>query len=135
MVRTHWVGSTDLEIEFVVTEAGSGGPVPGARVEVHSEGRFSEEPDKGAFVLVADAGGVARKECLGSTCFGTRSALGFTDTYVVGLPWWRFRVVAPGFEPCDWLDLDLPEHVRQVQRVRPHRARLVIPVSLHKSRG
>jgi len=28
LVKTHWVGSTDLVVEFVVTDAITGNPVP-----------------------------------------------------------------------------------------------------------
>src|SRR5262245_46450819 len=90
-----WVGQTDLEVEFVVTDAGSGNPIPGARVEVKSEGGLYAERDKQEFALVADADGKARKVCRDSMCFGKVSGLRFTDTYSVHLPYWRFRVVAP----------------------------------------
>jgi hypothetical protein len=129
----YWVGGTDLEVEFAVAATSSGDPVPGVRVEVQSEGGFYEEGDKQEFTLVAEADGVARKQCRNSMCFGTRSGLGFTDTYVVHLPWWRFRVTAAGYEPSDWVYLDVPEYVRQVQRAGPRRAKLVVPVSLRKS--
>jgi hypothetical protein len=132
---TYWVGSTNLEVEFAVADAGSGDPIPGARVDIQSEGGFQEERDKQGFALVADPGGVARKECRNSMCFGTQSGLRFTDTYVVHLPWWRFRVTAPGYEPSEWVFLDAPEYVRQAQRAGPRRAKLVAAVSLHKSRA
>jgi hypothetical protein len=133
--RIYWVGSTDLEVEFRVSAAGSGAPVPGARVEVQSEGGLYEEHEKQEFMLETDAGGVSRKECRGSMCFGTQSGLRFTDTYVVHLPWWRFRVSAPGYEASEWANLDVPEYVHQVQQVGPRRARLVVPVSLQESRA
>jgi hypothetical protein len=129
----YWVGSTDLEVEFDVTAVGSGAPVPGAQVEVQSEGGFYEEDTKQAFVLDADANGVARKDCRDSMCFGTQSGLRFTDTFDVHLPWWRFRVAAPGYEPSEWVNLDVMEYVRQVRQVGPRRARLVVPVSLRVS--
>jgi hypothetical protein len=130
----HWVGGTDLEVVFVVTDADSGSPIPGAEIKVWSEGGFYEGPDKGEFALLAGARGEARKVCRDSMCFGTRSGLGFTDTYVVHLPFWHFRVVAPGHEPSEWVDLDVLEYRRQVQRAGPRRARVVVPVSLHRQR-
>ncbi|HLJ93851.1 MAG TPA: hypothetical protein VKU02_11750, partial [Gemmataceae bacterium] len=45
----YWVGSTDLEVVFAVTDA-NGHPIPGVRIEVQSEGGFYEEQDKQEFV-------------------------------------------------------------------------------------
>lgn len=131
----HWVGSTDLDVEFAVTDAGSGISISGARVEVQSEGGFYEEGDQQEFVLLADAGGSAHKMCRNSMCFGTCSGLGFTDTYVVHLPFWRFRAVALGYEPSEWVELDVPKYVRQVKRSGPRQAMLLVTLSLHKSRS
>lgn len=129
----HWVGGTDLEVEFTVTDVTSGGPVPGARVEVQkSEGGFNEEQDKQEFVLVADAAGAAGRECRNSMCFGTKSGLRFTNAFVVHLPPWRFRVVAEGYEPSEWMNLDVPEYVLQVRRAGPGKAKLIVPLSLQK---
>ncbi|MDB5308965.1 MAG: hypothetical protein JWO38_3167 [Gemmataceae bacterium] len=130
-----WVASTDLEVGFVVTEVGSGNALPGARVEVQSDGGFYAERDRQEFVLVAAAAGEAGKVCRDSMCFGRRSGLGFTDTYAVHLPFWRFRVVAPGYEPGEWAELDVPAYRRQAREVGPRRARLVVPVAVHKSRS
>jgi hypothetical protein len=131
--KIYWVGSTDLDIEFIVTGASSSDPVPGARVEVHSEGGFYDERDKQEFALVTNADGVARKVCHDSMCSGTQSGLRFTDTYAVHLPWWWFRVIAPGYEPSEWLELDVTQYREQVQRTGPQRARLAVSVSLQKS--
>jgi hypothetical protein len=57
---------------------------------------------------------------------------GFTDTFVVHLPYWRFRVVADGYEPGEWTELDVPQYIRQARRAGPRKAKLVVPVSLHK---
>jgi hypothetical protein len=128
----HWVGTTDLEVVLTVTDAATGAPVPRARVEVQSEGGFYEERDKQEFVLIAGADGVANKECRRSMCFGTQSGLRFTNTYVVHLPWWRFRVVAEGYESGEWTELDVPEHIRQARQAGPGKAKLVVPVTLQK---
>jgi hypothetical protein len=128
----HWVGSADLTIEFSAADGGTGGPIPSARIEILSDGGFCEEWDKQEFVLIADAGGVARKECRQSQCFGTQSGLRFTDTFAVHLPWWRYRVVADGFETGEWADLDVLEFRRLAHRADPGTAKLVVPVSLHR---
>jgi hypothetical protein len=58
--------------------------------------------------------------------------LGYTRSYVVHLPWWRYRAIAAGFEPSEWTDLDIPEIRKQVQRVEPGKAKLVVRVPLQK---
>jgi hypothetical protein len=119
----YWVGSTDLEIEFVITEAGSGAPVRDARIEIQSDGGFYEERDKQEFALVTDLDGVARKVCVDSICFGSRSGLGFTDTFVVHLPYWRYQVIADGYAPREWVSLNVPERVDEVRRIDPRKAK------------
>jgi hypothetical protein len=130
-----WVGHTDLEIEFVVVDGDSDQPVPGARIDLYSVGRSYDYQDGEQFHLLADAVGVARKECLGTMCSGTQSGLRFTDTYVVHLPCWLFRVSAQGFEQTEWVELDTCEYYRQAQRVGPCKARLVVQVALRRSRA
>src|SRR5262249_45932104 len=102
----HWVGSTGLEGEFSIADGAAGVPVPGARVEIHQEGGgFYEDREKRELLLIADEDGLARRECRRSTCFGTRSSLGVTDTFAVHLPNWLYRVAAAGFETTDWVDI------------------------------
>jgi hypothetical protein len=128
-----WVGRTDLEVEFLATDAATGHPISGASVEVQSEGGLYEDGDRQEFVLAADSGGVARKECRNSMCFGTHSGLGFTDTFTVHLPWWRFRVVAEGYTGSKWTELDVPQYIRQARRAGAGRAELIVPVALQKA--
>jgi hypothetical protein len=132
LILSYWVGSTDLEVEFAVTDAATADPLPGARVEVKSYGGFYSEDFKQEFTLAADAAGLARKECRHSMCFGTSSGLHFTNSIAVHLPFWSYRVVAEGYQPSEWAYLDVLEQRRQVQRAGPGRAMLVVPVSLHK---
>jgi hypothetical protein len=132
ILTIQWVGGIDLEVEFVISEAGTRHPIPSARVEVQSEGGFYEERDKQAFVLSADTDGVAREECRDSMCFGTRSGMRFTDTFAVHLPWWRFRVSSPGFESSEWVDLNVCEFRRRVHRTSPGKAKLSVAISLHR---
>lgn len=135
ILMIQWVGGTDLEVEFLLREAGTENPIPGVRVEIkefQSEDGFYEERDKRAIVLSSDGRGVARKECRNSMCFGTRSGLGFTDTFAVHLPWWWFRVVAPGFESSEWLDLHEFEFRNRAQRTSSGKAKWSVLVSLHR---
>ncbi len=132
MQMMYWVGRSDLEITFAITDVDTGNPIPRARIEIHSEGGFYEERAKQDFVLKADDDGLARKECRNSMSFGTRSALGFTNTFVVHLPFWWYHVVADGFESNEWTDLDVLELRRKVQRAGPGKSTLVVPVTLHR---
>jgi hypothetical protein len=128
-----WVGSTDLEVEFAISDAVTGLPIRGARTEIQQdEGGFYEDKDQKKFVLVSNDDGLASKECRNSMCVGTRSGLGFTDTFVVHLPYWRFRVVAENYKPGQWTDLDVPQYIRQVRPAGTRKARLVVLVSLEK---
>src|SRR5262245_10689499 len=133
---TYWVGSTDLEVEFAITDAAIGTPVPGARVEIHqAEGGFYLDRDEREFALVSGSDGLASQECRESMCFGTKSRLRITNTFVVHLPSWRFRVVADGYEPGEWTNLDVPQYIREARRAGPGKAKLVVPVPLHKRHG
>lgn len=125
----HWVGGTDLEVEFAVADAITGRPVPGAAVEVQSAGGFYAEDYVQEFTLEADAGGSARKVCRNTMCAGTRSGLGMTDTFGTHLPHWRYRVTAAGYEPTDpiWITHGPG---RAAERTGPGCSRLVVPVAL-----
>ena len=131
----HWVGHTDLEIEFVVTEAATGQPVEGAKIAVVSEGGFYREREEKELTLVTGQDGIASRVCHDSMCFGTQSGLRFKDTFVVHLPWWHYRVTADGFEPSELAYLVVLEYIRQVKRIGPGAAKLIVPVSIQKGRG
>lgn len=129
----YWVGHTDLEVEFVVTDAANGSPIPQARIEVYSEGDSYSEDSEREFALATGQDGRVIKECLSSMCSGKESGLRFTDTFAVHLPGWTFRGVAEGYEPGEWRGLATRESVRQVQRVDSDKAKLVVPVSLRRA--
>ncbi len=125
----HWVGSTDLEVEFVAVDASTGDPVPGATVDVHSEGGFYEERDRQDFALVTGPDGRVRRLCRNSMCFGTSSWR--VDTYAVHLPWWHYRASAPGYRPTEWADLDVPANRAKARRGKPA-ATLLVEVPLER---
>jgi hypothetical protein len=135
LFKVYWVGGADLEVEFLVVDAATGAPIEGAEVAVQSDGGFYEgkERDEAPFALRTDAAGAARRVCRDSMCFGTQSGLRITDTYVVHLPWWTFRVSAPGYEPAGPDFLDMPERVRQVRRAGPRAAKLEVRVPLRRT--
>lgn len=127
----RWVGNIDLLVEFTVTDT-TGSPVRGAQVEVRSEGGFYAERNRQEFALVAGIDGVARKECLDNRCSGSTSGLGFTETFGVYRPWWRYRVIAAGYEPTEWIDLESQDLRGRTRRSGRGKAVLVVPVSLPK---
>jgi hypothetical protein len=128
-----WVGETDLVVEFAIKDDATGTSIPRARVEIQQRsGGFYEDREERDFVLVADGDGFTFRECRKSMCFGTRSGLGFTDTFVVHLPYWLFRVLAGEYESSEWINLDVPQYIRQTRRAGPGKAKLTVPVSLHK---
>lgn len=69
--RIHWVGFTDLEIEFLVTDAVTENPIPGAPIKVQSEGGLCAEREKQRFSLVTDSDRSVRRLSPGCMCFGT----------------------------------------------------------------
>ena len=128
--KVHWVGSTDLEVEFVVTDTATSEPISNARIEIRSEGGFYEEREPRDFHLVSEPDGHVSYSCRNSMCFGTSGL--FTDAFAVHLPWWRFRVVADGYTPTEWVYLDEPNYRRQARRAGRGKAKLVVPVAVHK---
>lgn len=125
----YWVGATDLEITFTVTDAATDQPVPGATIRVHSRGGFYDEADRETFfTMTTDEAGAVTRLCRNSMCFGSKNW--YTDTYVVHLPHWTYRVEARGYARNDLIELDLGDNIRRVQRGKP--ARLVVPTRLEK---
>ena len=129
----YWVGRSDLELRFVVTDAGSGEPVADATIEIASKGGFYDEQDSREFVLEAGADGVASTVCSNSTSFGQTSWLGFSDTFSVHLPFWRYRGDVEGYEPGGWAELNVPEYRRQVEKLASNESRLTVSVPLVRS--
>jgi hypothetical protein len=114
----HWVGSTDLEIEFVVTDAKDGRKLDGTTVSIRAEeGGFCWERDAKAFALRTQADGTAKHLCKACMCFGTK---GWNrDTFAVHLPYWWFQASAPGYLSSEWEYLDdigTMKYARQVRR-------------------
>src|SRR5262249_54319493 len=110
-----WVGDTALEIECVVMDAATGGPISGAIVQVkHAEGGFCERQEKRGMLLITDTNGSVKHQYAWCMCYG-RSGL-FTNTYFVRLPPWVYQVSAKGYDPTEWTELDMFDTARQVQR-------------------
>lgn len=128
---TKWVGHTDLEIRFVVTDVDSGRPVPNASVQVRTEssGRCDNLPAR-EFTLTTDENGQAWQAVKGCTCYGSEGA--FENTFVSYLPQWSFRVTANNYSSAEVASLELTENARQVTRGPPF-ATLCVPIRLRKS--
>ena len=138
--KTSWMetaGRTNLEMEFLVTDADSGRQIPDARIQVESDGgRYGPTrrtgPEK--FELRTNAAGKASRVLQNNQCGRSMSHLRFTDTYFVYMPEWRIRVTAADFEsgemefrgerrvklpPEDRLKDRLPVEIRLVRRGGP----------------
>ena len=128
-----WVGSTDLTVEFTVTDADTGLPVEGAAIFVHDElnSRANSMPAKPRFVT--DRAGLARETFPDQMTHGHRCYLTFTDTRSVRVPYWRVWVTAPGFSETE--PVLITSYEKSVQRLGPREDRLVVPIALRKSRA
>ncbi len=128
-----WVGHTDLEIEFVVTDAETGLAIEGATIrQVDPEGGLYHEEGEKSFSLNTDARGMARRTCKHVMCSGGHSGLGFGETYGVDLPLWYYQISAPGYETTGVISLHEIENVRRVQRIGRGQAKLIAPTALRK---
>ena len=124
-----WVGSTDLEVDFAVVDASTGRPVPGTTIDIHSEGGYYEERDRQDFTLTTGPDGRVRRLCRDCMCSGTSRWK--IDTYAVRLPWWYYRVSAPGYHPTEPTELGVPENRGKVRRGKPA-GKVLIEVPLRK---
>ena len=121
-----WVGGTDLEIEFVVTDATTNAGILGAKIAV-LEGPSTFCRPSGPFDIFTDADGKARRLCKDCMCFGTQGP--GVNTFVVHLPSWVIRFSASGYVTSDFFYLDDVEHARRAKRGKEH-ATLSVPIQL-----
>ncbi|HKI32684.1 MAG TPA: hypothetical protein VKA46_12605 [Gemmataceae bacterium] len=130
---SDWVGGTDLEIEFVITDVDSGEHVEAAEVLVFEEIGLYREAKGEPFTLVTGQDGTARRVCHDDLCSGKQSRLGFTHTYHVAWPSWCVQISAPGYESSKpvWL-LDMPEERRHEQHLGPMRDKLTVRLPIRK---
>jgi len=125
-----WQGMTDLEIEFVITDADSGKPVPKGRIEIQEM-----EPRNEPFGLIADDAGIARKICPDCRTGGAHSRLRFTDSWVLKMPSFMLHVTAAGYDPSARICLWEPKYREQVRRIGAGQAKLVVPIFLEKKQA
>jgi hypothetical protein len=129
MLIFYWLGSADLEIEFVITQVDGNKPIEGATiaVDIHEAIAASEKP----FDLATDRNGTAHRVC-NCRSDGCYSQLRFTDSWSVQPPYWRYQVSAAGYETSVRADVHTEENIARIQRLQPGHAKLVIPVGLRK---
>jgi hypothetical protein len=129
-----WVGDTDLMIEFTVTDASTGLPVNDVVLLIHPDGGPGQPDEEKDFTLRTGQDGIARRMCH-AMCFGTHMRwcrITTKDTFLVHVPWWEVQASAPGYEPREKLYLGAEEFHHKVERLPGDKARLVVPVELHR---
>ena len=130
----RWIGSTELTIEFVVTDAQTGQPLPGAEVYLEAESGWDFEGNERSLRVTADAEGRVRRGIPNNTCVGSCSNLRLLrDTRAVYVPSWRVTCRASGYQENDpfWLP-ELP-HRQNVRQVGPRKDILIVPIALRKA--
>jgi len=136
----RWTGHVDLTIEFVVTDARTGKPVPGAELWIFDEGgrnaaglRMEETGIKGEqFTLRTDEHGIASRVSEQNRASGRSNRLmPFRDTFGFNVPTWHILSArAPGYAPSEPVVLpDVPGASRS-GRIGANQARLVVPIEL-----
>jgi hypothetical protein len=126
---TKWVGSTDLEVRFIVTDASSGQPVDGATISIHQEGYgFCDScQDTKDFSLTTGANGTVSHRCRGCMCWGSSSV--WRSTFRVHVPTWRFSAATRGHAESAAVWLQDSPYARQ-GKSREKDAVLEIPIHL-----
>jgi hypothetical protein len=117
--RSYWVGNKDLEITFFVEDADTRQPMQAAKIEVLQEdGNWCSDRGQVPLSMVTDANGIAKHLSKNCMCYGVHgwSWSGRLNTFAIHIPGWIIRIVAPGYEPCEFLDLRAPEYHRLVER-------------------
>jgi hypothetical protein len=145
---THWVGSTDLTIEFVVTDVQTGAPIRGATVSLFSGAGSREEVPSARregfghqvsavalgpaqIELATNELGTVRHVCRETICFGTRGPV--TDSCALHLPDWNIAVSAAGYTNSAPVSLEVLPGRRAIERTGPGQMRFVVPVELTKA--
>ncbi len=126
-----WVGHTDLQVRFVVSDATTEQPVPQAIVHIRAEaGGLCDDGGERKFTITTDENGHATHLCKGCMCFGSKSI--FEDTFAVHLPHWWFHATAAGYSGTDPRFLDASKNAPQVQRSKGL-ATITVPIRLRKA--
>jgi hypothetical protein len=125
-----WVGHTDLEVRFIVTDAETGRLIRNATIHIRAEsGGFCDDSPQREFTIATDENGEAKQFATNCMCFGSKGA--FEDTFASHLPQWSFHATASGYSETDPANLNVSENSRQVQRGDPF-ATLNVLIRLRK---
>jgi hypothetical protein len=124
-------GFTDLEIEFLVEDAATHAPIPGALIDVQSFTGNADHTLKTECVLMTDESGLARTTTE-AVFDDSSSLLGIASSFSVNPPNWVLRVSAPEYATNELLDLHSPACVRKSAHTGPHKSKLQVRVSLQK---
>ena len=123
-----WVGHTDIELGFVITDANTGQPIPDATIHFRTElGGFCDERPQKNFEITTDEHGRATELAKNCMCFGSKGIL--EDTFGSHLPNWWIHVTATGYSTTEPTYLDNAENARRVQRCEAF-ATLLVPIRL-----
>ena len=128
-----WVGHTDLEVGFFVTDGDTGQPIPNATVHISAKpGGFCDDPPQPEFTITTDETGHAKHVATNCMCFGSKGT--FEDTFASHLPQWSFHATATGYTATDPGYLDVHQNAKRVQRGDPF-ATLSIHIRLRRNAG
>lgn len=131
--NVKWVGTADLEVDFVIIDAETGQPIPDAMIYVREEQGVGKNRQINSFTIAGDGNGHAKRVSTDCMSFGSRGA--FEDIFAIRPPSWRFFATAAEYansDPEDLLDRSPPQPKKRSQRVRPHET-ITISVRLHKT--
>lgn len=126
----RWVGSTDLEVQFLVTNAQTEEPIPDAVIDIDSEGGFYEGGrESKRFQLITRPDGLVIFECPDNRCVGSESGCGWRSSRYVYPPSWRFKVTANGYAEKDW-ELIHDYHREGMKQLAPRRDLFLVHLRL-----
>ena len=128
-----WVGRTDLEVRFVITDADTGQPIPNATVHISAKpGGFCDDPSQPEFNITTNQSGHVKHVATNCMCFGSEGT--FEDTFASHLPQWAFHATAVGYVASAPGYLTAHENNNRVQRGEPF-ATISIPIQLQNNAG
>jgi hypothetical protein len=114
-----WVGQTDLQVVFIVSDAENKTPVPSAVMEFRKgeeENDFCrEKSDEACDSFITDSTGRLARHWTGCRCSGRRSWV-TKDSFSLRLPGLWFRASAPGYATGRWTYLDERPYQQAVKR-------------------
>ena len=140
-----WVGSTDLEIIFLVEDADNSKPVDGATIYIFTEEYDDNQPvdtfmmtvngrKKKRIKLTTDAGGLVKHLCKDCRCSGTVSRN--EDTFMLWLPDWDFVASAPGYRRSEIMQFEPINPAKWSERLDRNRqerlSKMTVPMKLSK---